>query len=407
MSNPQLIRIKIRPCARCKQGTELNRWVLLWGEKTRKAVRRNHIGPHLISFYIDKQHSGQTLKVKREVDNPMSSAIQSLANRLNKGSSVVFFVGAGISTSAGIPDFRSPGTGLYNNLSKLNLPYAEAVFDIDYFKKDPVPFYTLARELYPGQFKPTKFHLFMALLQERGQLHRVYTQNIDTLERIAGVERDLIVEAHGCFDDHRCVNCSKELDGDKFRQIIFRGEKVECPHCGGYVKPCIVFFGEGLPQRFFECWDEDCDEFGNEYVNETVAIVAGTSLKVHPFASLPEELPESIQRFLVNQELVGTFEDAPRDDDEVYLGKIDEFVDLLCRELGWDEELEGLVRRVEDSTEAEELEGEDTKDTKDSKHIKDSKYSEETKDEAKSKDSTDLEDEAEETVNKGINSLSI
>lgn len=334
----------------------------------------------------------------------MSSAIQSLANCLNKGSSVVFFVGAGISTSAGIPDFRSPGTGLYNNLSKLNLPYAEAVFDIDYFKKDPVPFYTLARELYPGQFKPTKFHLFMAMLQGRGQLHRVYTQNIDTLERIAGVEKDLIVEAHGCFDDHRCVNCSKELDGDKFKQMIFRGEKVECPHCGGYVKPCIVFFGEGLPQRFFECWDEDCDEFGNEYVNETVAIVAGTSLKVHPFASLPEELPESIQRFLVNQELVGTFEDDPREDDEVYLGKIDEFVELLCKELGWDEELERLVKRAERDVESKGVEGskegdEEVEEVEEAKEVK-----EESKEEPKPKD---LEDEAEETINKAINNLSI
>jgi len=66
---------------------------------------------------------------------------------------VICLVGAGISTSAGIPDFRSPSTGLYANLEKYNLPYPEAIFEIGYFKKHPEPFFALAKELYPGQFK--------------------------------------------------------------------------------------------------------------------------------------------------------------------------------------------------------------------------------------------------------------
>lgn len=107
--------------------------------------------------------------------------------------------GAGIGTSAGIPDFRSPETGLYANLSRLNLPYAEAVFDITYFRTNPEPFYTLAQELYPGKFRPTITHSFIALLEKKGLLLKLFTQNIDCLEREAGVPDDKIIEAHGSF----------------------------------------------------------------------------------------------------------------------------------------------------------------------------------------------------------------
>jgi NAD-dependent histone deacetylase SIR2 len=107
--------------------------------------------------------------------------------------------GAGISTSAGIPDFRSPETGLYANLARLNLPYAEAVFDIAYFRNRPEPFYTLARELYPGKYRPTITHSFITLLHKKGLLLKLFTQNIDCLEREAGVPGDLIIEAHGSF----------------------------------------------------------------------------------------------------------------------------------------------------------------------------------------------------------------
>ena len=95
----------------------------------------------------------------------------------------------------------------YANLARLDLPYPEAVFDISYFRQNPLPFYHLAHELYPGKYRPTVAHCFVRLLSDKGLLLKLFTQNIDCLERKAGVPDDKIVEAHGSFARHRCIEC--------------------------------------------------------------------------------------------------------------------------------------------------------------------------------------------------------
>ncbi|CAH2276262.1 NAD-dependent deacetylase sirtuin-3, mitochondrial isoform X3 [Pelobates cultripes] len=105
-----------------------------------------------------------------------------LKNRCRK---IIVITGAGISTPSGIPDFRTPGSGLYDNLKKYNIPYPEAIFEIDYFSYNPRPFFALAKELYPGKYKPNIVHYFVKLLYDKGLLLRCYTQNIDGLERHA------------------------------------------------------------------------------------------------------------------------------------------------------------------------------------------------------------------------------
>merc|ERR1719321_1828844 len=114
--------------------------------------------------------------------------------------SVVVMCGAGISTSAGIPDFRTPGTGLYDNLQRFDLPAPESIFELGFFRSKPAAFYELAKEMWPGNFDPTPTHFFIKLLSDRGILLRCYSQNIDSLECQAGLPQHRLVAAHGNFD---------------------------------------------------------------------------------------------------------------------------------------------------------------------------------------------------------------
>ena|ERR1700730_10244605 len=106
--------------------------------------------------------------------------------------------------------------------------------------------YALAKELYPGRFRPTLAHSFIRLLHEKSLLHTCFTQNIDTLERLAGVPETKIVEAHGTFATQRCIECKVPYDREEMRTEIMAQKVPHCKQCDGLVKPDIVFFGEGV-----------------------------------------------------------------------------------------------------------------------------------------------------------------
>ncbi|KAL3288092.1 hypothetical protein HHI36_002543 [Cryptolaemus montrouzieri] len=278
----------------------------------------------------------------------------------NKCKNIITMAGAGISTSAGIPDFRSPGSGLYHNLQKYNLPHPTAVFELDFFHENPRPFFELAKELYPGKFKPTPCHYFIKLMNDKGLLLRHYTQNIDTLERVAGIPGDKIVEAHGTFHTGHCTKCQKEYPLEWMKERIFRDEVPQCESCAGVVKPDIVFFGENLPSRFHKLLFSDfpkCD----------LLVVMGSSLAVQPFASLVDRVPRDCPRLLINREKAGhktglmalmgmkgglDFDNTKTKRDVLWLGDCDDGCHLLAEKLGWGAELKDLItkeyRRIDD-----------------------------------------------------------
>jgi len=311
---------------------------------------------------------------------------------------VLVLSGAGVSVSAGIPDFRTPGTGLYDNLQKYNLPYPEAVFDVNFYRQNPYPFQSLAKEIWPGTagHSPTVAHCFVKLLESKGLLLRNYTQNIDGLEVLAGVHPSKVLECHGHFRNAHCIDCRIPFDGEacktlmlydnhesdesdqesdsehqqnqsylpygRFPQVPSRARTKPpptCPACGGYVKPSIVFFGEGLPPEFAQNINRDlaqCD----------LLIVMGTSLKVQPVSLIPEILPSNVPRVLFNRELVGDFmvpdmSDDDQDSDFICRdvfepGDCDDSVRKLCRLAGWEAELDRLHEESRQRVQLEALE---------------------------------------------------
>ncbi|XP_066557100.1 NAD-dependent protein deacetylase sirtuin-3 isoform X3 [Amia ocellicauda] len=214
---------------------------------------------------------------------------------------IVVMAGAGISTPSGIPDFRSPGSGLYDNLQQYNLPYAEAIFEINYFHHNPKPFFALAKELYPGNYQPNLTHYFIRLLHDKGLLHRLYTQNIDGLERLAGIPPNKLVEAHGTFATATCTVCRMSFPGD--------------------------------------------------------------ALRVEPFASLAGAVRGSVPRVLINRDLVGPFVSrSPRTSDVVLLGDVVAGVQRCVDTLGWTEQLDKLIRTETEKQKRREEGGEEKKE---------------------------------------------
>ncbi|CAH8639354.1 unnamed protein product [Schistosoma mattheei] len=253
---------------------------------------------------------------------------------------IITMVGAGVSTAAGIPDFRSPSSGIYDNLEDFNLPTPNAIFSIDYFRNDPRPFFEIARRLYRPEAKPTLAHCFIRLLHDKGLLLRHYTQNCDSLERLSGLPEEKLVEAHGTFHTGHCIKCKKLHDFDFMLNEILAKRVPKCLECKHVVKPDVVLFGESMPKKFFKNLSSDLN-------NCDLLIIMGTSLTVLPFCAMIHRVGNDVPRLYINREYNdGSTEPnymkwgrSDNKRDIFWSGNADDGVVKISELLGWKDDL--------------------------------------------------------------------
>lgn len=187
----------------------------------------------------------------------------------------VAFSGAGISTESGIPDFRSPTSGLWQNVD----PFAVA--SIYGFKRNPQAFYDWVRSLADTTLsaKPNPAHIALVHLEEIVALRFIITQNIDALHTQAGSKH--VYELHGHFRRATCTHCFTEYDGEPiFRQFMQDGLVPKCGKCQGVIKPNVILFGEQLPLQELQGAQDasrKCD----------LMLIVGSSLEVAPANEIP------------------------------------------------------------------------------------------------------------------------
>jgi NAD-dependent deacetylase len=202
------------------------------------------------------------------------SAVERLAELILESRSTVALTGAGVSVPSGIPDFRSPGTGLWENVDPMEVAH------IDVFERDPARFWSYYRPRFQslGDKRPNRAHEALAELERRGLLAGVITQNIDRLHRAAGSEN--VVEVHGSIETSSCRRCAAGFGIEEVEALFDEQGVAICTGCGGPVKPDVVLFGELLPEEAMARAQELAE--GAELM-----LCVGSSLAVHPVAGLP------------------------------------------------------------------------------------------------------------------------
>ncbi len=200
----------------------------------------------------------------------MESRISEAASLLKQSKYTTAFTGAGISVESGIPPFRG-ATGLWSK-------YDPIVLDIDYFHAHPLESWKVIKEIFYdffGKAKPNKAHEVLAMMEQRGVLKNIITQNIDNLHQEAGSRE--VYEFHGNSRELVCTQCGKRFT---MENINFEKLPVTCDVCGGLVKPDFIFFGEGIPPEAYE------KSLAAAH-NADVFLVIGTTGEIMPASQIP------------------------------------------------------------------------------------------------------------------------
>jgi NAD-dependent protein deacetylase/lipoamidase len=207
--------------------------------------------------------------------NALSTQAGRVADLLRSSARAVVLTGAGVSVPSGIPDFRTPGSGLWENVDPMEVAH------IDAWRRDPNRFWSF----YGRRFAtltdkvPNEAHHAIAELERRGLVRGVITQNIDRLHRLAGSER--LIEMHGSIEWSICLECRGKLPIDRVVELLAEdGGAPECPACMVPLKPDVVLFGELLPERALA-------EAQALAIDADLMLCVGSSLEVYPVAGLP------------------------------------------------------------------------------------------------------------------------
>jgi len=210
-----------------------------------------------------------------DIGDERAAAAAMLATRLRTARSVVALTGAGISVPSGIPDFRTPQTGLWENVDPLEVAH------IDAFRRDPVRFWAFYGRRFQTlrDTRPNAAHEALVQLERLGLLDAVVTQNIDRLHAHAGTRE--LIELHGTIAHSSCLQCRSRYPLDEVRERIAADpEGVPRCDCGQPLKPDVVLFGELLPIDALE-------RAQSLATRADLLLCVGSSLEVHPAAGLP------------------------------------------------------------------------------------------------------------------------
>ena len=189
--------------------------------------------------------------------------------------SVVALTGAGISVPSGIPDFRTPGKGLWEKVDPMEVAH------IDAFHRDTKRFWSFYRPRFADldDKLPNPAHEALAELEQRGLLEAIVTQNVDRLHTKAGSER--VIEVHGSIATSSCTSCGSKYPLETVGELFDEDGIATCACCMGKVKPDVVLFGELLPEAAMAEAQALC-------AAADVLLCVGSSLEVYPVAGLPE-----------------------------------------------------------------------------------------------------------------------
>lgn len=214
---------------------------------------------------------------------------EQLLELIENSNYITALTGAGISTESGIPDYRTPGKGMWEKVD-MN------VVSLSGFLENPARYYNYSLDLYEIRSKaePNPAHYMLAKLEEIGKLKGIVTQNVDGLHTKAGSVN--VHELHGSLRQVVCLECSSLSDMDSAMSRVIGGENPPlCEQCGGVLKPNAVFFGEALP---LVPWEESV-----ELIKKTDLLLAiGSSLQVSPANVLPDfAIKNGAQIVIMNQ----------------------------------------------------------------------------------------------------------